>query len=128
MYKRHFTIQEARELAPELKIRFDQIHSILDEIEKEMEKTGAKMRINRGNGKGPVVEAKSDKLAELHRQIEWIVDMGVVIKDLRQGLVDFPHYLNDDESHEVLLCFLAAEDTVRFWHEIEDGFAGRTPL
>jgi hypothetical protein len=128
MFKRHFTIEEARELALELKSRFSQIHILLEEIEKELEKTGAKMRINRGNGQGPVVQAKSEKISAVHRQVEEIVNMGIVIKDLKQGLVDFPHYLDGDESHEVFLCYLVAEDTVRFWHEIGAGFAGRTPL
>ena len=128
MHKRHFTIKEARELAPELKARFTKIHALLAEIEREMNKTGAKMKINRGNGKGPVVQAPSDKTNDIHRLIKEIIDMGIVIKDLKQGLVDFPHYLEGDESHEVYLCFIVTEDTVRFWHEIDAGFPGRHAL
>lgn len=115
-------------MAADLKARFARIHALLEEIEREMEATGAKMKINRGNGKGPVIQAKSEKIETVHTQIKEIIDSGVVIKDLKQGLVDFPHFLNGDEQREVFLCFLIAEDTVRYWHEIDAGFAGRNPL
>ncbi|MDR3708400.1 MAG: DUF2203 domain-containing protein [Capsulimonadaceae bacterium] len=128
MHKQHFTIGEAQALVSEIKLRFHKIHALLAEIEKEMLKTGAHMRINRGNGKGPSVQATTPKADEVHAEIAEIVKLGIVIKDLKKGLVDFPHYLDGDTNHEVYLCFLVSEDAVRFWHEIDAGFSGRTPL
>lgn len=52
---------------------------------------------------------------------------GVQVKDLDRGLIDFPAH--HPESHEtVLLCWHLGEDDVRYWHGVEEGFAGRKPL
>ena len=51
--------------------------------------------------------------------------LGVVVKDLDRGLVDFPALHNGEE---VLLCWQVGEDEVAFWHGVDEGFAGRKPL
>jgi hypothetical protein len=50
---------------------------------------------------------------------------GLLVKDLDEGLVDFPALRGDEE---VLLCWRLGEEEVAFWHTPEDGFAGRKPL
>ena len=52
-------------------------------------------------------------------------ELGVLVKDLDRGLVDFPA-LRDGE--EVLLCWEVGEDEIAFWHGVDEGFAGRKPL
>ena len=52
-------------------------------------------------------------------------ELGVLVKDLDRGLVDFPA-LRDGE--EVLLCWEIGEDEIAFWHGVDEGFAGRKPL
>ena len=59
------------------------------------------------------------------RCVERLEAIGVLVKDLDSGLVDFPA-LHDGE--EVLLCWRVGEDEVAFWHPVDDGFAGRRPL
>ena len=57
--------------------------------------------------------------------VEVIGDLGGEIKDLSQGLVDFPsHY----EGRTVLLCWRPGEERFGHWHDPEDGFAGRSPI
>ena len=52
--------------------------------------------------------------------------LGVQLKDYTQGLIDFPSMR---EGRVVLLCWKADEgDQVEWWHDVEDGFAGRQPL
>jgi hypothetical protein len=63
-------------------------------------------------------EAVARCVAELER-------LGVLVKDLDRGLVDFPAVREDEE---VLLCWQVGEDEVAFWHGLEEGFAGRKPL
>ena len=58
----------------------------------------------------------------LDKLVHRIQDLGVQIKDLSVGLMDFPAM---HEGHEVLLCWRYGEERVEFWHEIEAGFAGR---
>ncbi len=52
--------------------------------------------------------------------------LGVQLKDFERGLVDFPS-LRD--GRVVLLCWQLGEgDELEWWHDMEAGFAGRTPL
>ena len=50
---------------------------------------------------------------------------GAQIKSLEEGLLDFPAKRGDQE---VLLCWKLGEDEVRYWHGVDEGFAGRKPL
>jgi hypothetical protein len=50
---------------------------------------------------------------------------GAEIKSLEEGLLDFPAKRGDDD---VLLCWKLGEDEIRYWHGVDEGFAGRKPL
>jgi hypothetical protein len=63
--------------------------------------------------------------AEVVRCVTELQELGLLVKDLDEGLVDFPALRGDEE---VLLCWRLGEDEVAFWHSLEDGFAGRRPL
>jgi hypothetical protein len=67
--------------------------------------------------------------ADAERGIEDTVsalhELGVVVKDIDAGLVDFPA---EREGAPVYLCWQLGEDAVAYWHGIEEGFAGRKPL
>jgi hypothetical protein len=62
---------------------------------------------------------------DLDASIGAIEQMGVALKDLELGLIDFPAML---DGEEVFLCWQFGEDRVRFWHRRSEGFAGRRPL
>jgi hypothetical protein len=64
-----------------------------------------------------VQEAK-DTLAEIEA-------IGVQVKDLEEGLLDFPCII---DGRTVLLCWKLGEKEIGYWHSPEDGFAGRKPL
>ncbi len=51
-----------------------------------------------------------------------IEDLGVVVKDLDVGLLDFPTLYR---GQEVYLCWRMDEDDIDFWHGTQEGFAGR---
>jgi hypothetical protein len=57
--------------------------------------------------------------------IQEIDAIGVQVKDLDVGLLDFPCLL---EGETVLLCWKKGEARIEFWHRVEDGFAGRQPI
>jgi hypothetical protein len=63
--------------------------------------------------------------AEIERGLARIVELGGRPKDLAIGLVDFPGLLDNDE---VNLCWRHGETRVRFWHGLDEGYAGRKPL
>lgn len=68
------------------------------------------------------IEAES---AEVVACVEQLHALGAVVKDLDEGLVDFPALKGEEE---VLLCWRLGEDEVGFWHRADEGFAGRRPL
>lgn len=51
-----------------------------------------------------------------------IEEMGIVVKDLDVGLIDFPTLYR---GQEVYLCWRMDEDDIDFWHGTQEGFAGR---
>jgi hypothetical protein len=59
------------------------------------------------------------------RAVDGLQRLGLLVKDLDRGLVDFPALRGGEE---VLLCWQVGEDEVAFWHGVEEGFAGRKPL
>jgi len=66
---------------------------------------------------------------ELERLVEILGELdglGIQIKNIDQGLIDFPHLRASGE--EVYLCHLAGEPDIDWWHPLEIGFAGRRPV
>ena len=57
--------------------------------------------------------------------VEKLEELGVTVKDLDLGLLDFPARR---DGLEVELCWHVGEDAVEFWHEIGEGYAGRKPI
>ncbi len=68
------------------------------------------------------VEQEARSLAQV---IDEIGEHGAEVKDLDEGLIDFPARRRGET---VLLCWKLGEDRIRYWHTVEDGFAGRRPL
>jgi hypothetical protein len=65
-------------------------------------------------------------LMDLTTLMSEIESLGVQLKDFSRGLIDFPS-LRD--GRVVLLCWQLDEgDSVEWWHDVDAGFAGRTPL
>ena len=65
------------------------------------------------------VATEADAIAECVRQLD---DLGVQVKDLDEGLVDFP---SRRDGEDVLLCWKVGEPEVAYWHGPDEGFAGR---
>jgi hypothetical protein len=68
------------------------------------------------------VTSAAEDVADCVRRL---TDAGVQVKDLGEGLVDFPSRRGDED---VLLCWKVGEPEIGFWHGLEEGFAGRKPL
>jgi hypothetical protein len=129
---RHFTPEEANDALAEVRplvermVAHRRAHS--EALERQEELEG---RI-RGNGGGIPPAQLADAAAEVEREarslarvIDEIGEQGAEVKDLEEGLIDFPA-LRRGET--VLLCWKLGEDRIRYWHTVEDGFAGRQPL
>jgi hypothetical protein len=70
--------------------------------------------------------AERDKSVQLGRDTLTEIDsIGVQVKDLEEGLLDFPYVM---DGKTVLLCWKLGESAITHWHTEEEGFAGRKPL
>jgi hypothetical protein len=129
---RHFTPEEAnatldrvRPLAEEL-VEHRRVHRRAHGERQELA-----MRIA-GNGGGIDAQRFADLEEEAQRArvgiarcVNGIHGLGAIVKDLDDGLVDFPALRGREE---VLLCWRLGEDEVGHWHGLDEGFAGRKPL
>jgi hypothetical protein len=130
--RRYFTPEEANAALEELRPlaeRMVEVRRELVEAQASRASLGAQVGTN-GGDLTPSDFAEADERLELAASelavcIEQIQAAGVLVKDLDQGLLDFPA-LRDDE--EILLCWHVGEDKIRFWHGVDEGFAGRKPL
>ena len=60
---------------------------------------------------------------ELEALIAEVVSLGVQVKDLDVGLIDFPSVRRGEE---ILLCWKLGEgDRISWWHDPEAGYRGR---
>jgi hypothetical protein len=85
-----------------------------------------------GNGGGlaaralaEIERAEQRERVEIARRVNEIHERGAIVKDLDEGLVDFPALRGGEE---ILLCWRLGEDEVAHWHGLDEGFAGRKPL
>ena len=63
--------------------------------------------------------------AEIEGCVRELAELGVEIRALDTGLVDFPGTL---DGHDVYFCWMLGEHAVTHWHERDAGFSGRQPL
>ena len=123
---RHFTPEEANAALVEQMVARRRAH--LEALERQEQLEGH----IRGNGGGippaRLADASAeidDEARELARLVDAIAEHGAQVKDVDEGLIDFPARRGGET---VLLCWLLGEDEIRYWHPVEEGFAGRRPL
>jgi hypothetical protein len=126
LHERHYTVQQANAVRGWVAERVQWIREARARLvalgPRASDAVTALDPASGGSYPGPEV-ARS--LVELSRAIGELEAVGVILRDIDRGLVDFPA-IRDGE--EVYLCWLLDEREVGFWHEPEAGFAGRQPL
>lgn len=122
-----FTVQEANALLPNVRTivsRIQHAHRQLSRFREEVAK--AVEGAERGGGgidDGALYAKILTKRTTITSELE---NLGVQLKDFERGLVDFPS-LRD--GRVILLCWQMGEgDELEWWHDVDAGFAGRTPL
>ena len=128
-----FTLGEAQTLLPVVeallrKAREGQARAA--ELEYEMQQLSHRIFLSGGMHVDVSVAARRraerDKAVQLAKDnLVEIDSIGVQVKDLEQGLLDFPSMM---DGKPVLLCWKLGEPAIAHWHTEEEGFAGRKPL
>jgi hypothetical protein len=128
-----FTLSEAQMLLPvvESLLRKAQAAGLrAGELEQEMQQLSQRIFMSGGMHVNVAQAARrraerEKALQEARDTLGEIDEIGVQVKDLEQGLLDFPCAM---EGRTVLLCWKLGEPEIGYWHSEEDGFAGRKPL
>ena len=129
---RHFTPGEANDELREIRPLAEELVAHRREQQRlQAERVELAARIA-GNGGGidsqeiaDLEEAERRERVEVARCVNAIHGRGAIVKDVDEGLVDFPA-VRDGE--EILLCWRLGEEQVAHWHGLEEGFAGRKQL
>jgi hypothetical protein len=133
MSDRTFNLEEAQSLLPVLEsLLRTAIHGkkVMEEVEAEMQALAHRIFLNGGThvdvlatARRKAERAKAEQRAK--DALSEIDSIGVQVKDLNVGLLDFPCEV---EGRSVLLCWKMGEPSITHWHGPEEGFAGRKPI
>lgn len=133
MADRYFSPSDVEALVPaltEIMTRLMAAHRAAGEARERLQEEQRRIALSGGGVLAAGAwRADKDRLerlaAEIEKGLEEIAAMGGATKDLGMGLVDFPHRR---DGREVNLCWRHGERQVRFWHALDEGYAGRQPL
>lgn len=130
--KRYFTLEEVNEVLPAVRALAERMVAHRHALDEAQERYGEFAEKIAGNGGGlnprafgAVQERMELEAAGLARCIDGIHELGGIVKDLDEGLVDF---LAKRGEEDVLLCWQVGEEQIEHWHGLEEGFSGRKPL
>jgi hypothetical protein len=119
---RFFTPHEANDALDIVRPAVDEIIRIrADVLERQPDLWPAIQKVV-GNGGSAALSKLFLDFERLDKLVHRIQDLGVHIKDLSVGLLDFPALY---EGREIYLCWRFGEDRIEYWHETDSGFAER---
>jgi hypothetical protein len=128
-----FTLEEANALLPVVESLLDRAIRAKEEAERlegEMQLLRQRIFLAGGMTMDVVGVQRNRKDTEAHLQtakdaLAEIDAIGVQVKDIDTGLLDFPTRV---DGELVLLCWRRGETRIEYWHTVEAGFRGRQPL
>ena len=122
----YFSISDANKILPSVIKKFNYSKMLKNEIIK-MEKQMSLDLTSKTSMKDYIIlkQKLNTKVTEFYQSIEDLESIGVVLKGLEQGLLDFPAKRFDEE---IWLCWKEGETEIKFWHEKDTGFMGRKPI
>ncbi len=133
MPEKYFSRHEAEQLLPMIEefLKEAQEHKqAADSAQVELTKAASRIMVLGGScppysdlvKKKTERDQASEKIVEVISRIQ---ETGCLVKDIDEGLIDFPSMI---EGQEAFLCWKQGEGRIEYWHGLEDGFAGRKRL
>ncbi|MBI1926370.1 DUF2203 domain-containing protein [Candidatus Poribacteria bacterium] len=123
--KKYFTVVEANRLIPTLERSISELKGFRQKLEGLGAELTPLFQVIHHNGGHPKSPQFIQLVQKFRNTVSDIHSYGCLLKDIEQGLVDFPHIRDD---REVYLCWKSGEKEIRYWHEIDAGAAGRQLL
>jgi hypothetical protein len=130
---RHFTLSDAKALLPavgrllrdsvQAKGRYEEAETYLHNLSQRIMMRGG-MSVDTAAAESWKAQREANAHT-LKNTLEKIEQLGVQVKDLDIGLVDFPTLYRGEE---VYICWRMDENDIEFWHGVHEGFAGRKEI
>ncbi len=128
-FSRLITHAEATALLPVVRPRLQHLATMkrrLDNVRQEFNALRPQARVNGHAKQAQELEHTLQTLVhDLNIELAAIHALGIAVKDLAIGLVDFP---SEREGRVVFLCWRMDEPAIVAWHELDGGYLGREPL
>ncbi len=130
---RTFSLDEAQTLIPVLESllkRALQAKDSAETVEQEIQQLSQRIFLNGGMlvAVAQVARRRAERdvaVQQVKDTLQEIDAIGVQIKDIEKGLLDFPCRIGEET---VLLCWQMGETEITHWHTVEAGFSGRQPI
>ena len=124
IHDRHYSRDEAESMLPQVKPVLQKLRDAKDLLTDE-EAHEVLTEAAPANGGGEQGRQVGEAFLQVRRLLGALQEAGIVVRDIDRGLIDFPA-IRDGE--EVYLCWELGEDSIDWWHDVEDGYRGRQPL
>jgi hypothetical protein len=122
----YFSVNTANKILPTVIKKFNYSKMLKNEIIKIEKQMSVDLTSKTSMEEYTTIKQKLNTLVtKFYQSIEDLESLGVVLKGLEQGLLDFPAKRFDEE---IWLCWKEGETKIRFWHEKDSGFMGRKPI
>lgn len=125
MNAKFYTLTDARATLPKVRALMESVQAARQDILRLRPEAWPALAAAAANGGSRQAGEMWLAFNQLESGVKGIMAMGIYVKDLDMGLVDF---LGQRDGQEVYLCWQLGEDDIHFWHEPETGFAGRKPV
>ena len=133
MSERTFTLDEAHSLLPVLESLLRaaiNAKNFMEEVDREQQELHHRIFLNGGMALDivPLARRRAERVKAEQRAKDALAEIdsiGVQVKDLSIGLLDFPCEV---DGQIILLCWKLGEKTITHWHGTQEGFAGRKPI
>jgi hypothetical protein len=130
---KRFRLEEATRLLPHMTVYLQEaieMKAAYEEAEHEIQAFCQRVTVMGGmvvdhERTGASKDKRDEAAQRLRAAVEAVQSAGAQIKDLDTGLIDFPTMYR---GVEVCLCWKLGEDSIEFWHSVEEGFRGRKAI
>lgn len=125
MQARYYTLEEARQAMPRVKHLMTQVQEARSEIMRLRPDVWPALQNAASNGGNVAAGEMLSHFRRLEAGVKGIMGMGVLVKDIDMGLVDF---LSVRDGREIYLCWKYGEEELAYWHDLNAGYQGRRPI
>ncbi len=122
----YFTVKSANKILPEVIKKFQYVTNCKAEVIKAEQQLQKNLSVNSTFEEQIILKQNlNSRITKFYQSIDDLESMGVVLKGIEEGLLDFPAKRFNEE---IWLCWKKGEKEIKFWHEKDSGFMGRKPI